>query len=262
MALLHRAEISPSKLELLAGWLPGRPWYAGPAAGEPVRVAAYRFDDPAGEVGIETMLVRIGDSPVYQVPLTYRGAPLADAERWLVGTTRHSVLGPRWVYDACGDPVYAAALATAIRTGVGQAEEYFETDAGREPRPPSMTVAGTGRAVLPVVGAVRQVYDGDPTVIGADTVDLAVARRLSGVGPSGVGPSGVGPSGVGPSGGGPSDVGIPGAGLPGAGLSGVGLPGGGLSDVGLSGGGSEGGTLTGSWPGQSTPLPLARVLPR
>ncbi|GHJ08983.1 hypothetical protein TPA0907_33500 [Micromonospora humidisoli] len=252
MALLHRAEISPSKLELLAGWLPGRPWYAGPAAGEPVRVAAYRFDDPAGEVGIETMLVRIGDSPVYQVPLTYRGAPLADAERWLVGTTRHSVLGPRWVYDACGDPVYAAALATAIRTGVGQAEEYFETDAGREPRPPSMTVAGTGRAVLPVVGAVRQVHDGDPTVIGADTVDLAVARRLSGVGPSGVGPSG----------GGPSDVGIPGAGLPGAGLSGVGLPGGGLSDVGLSGGGSEGGTLTGSWPGQSTPLPLARVLPR
>ncbi|MFJ8690067.1 CG0192-related protein [Micromonospora wenchangensis] len=227
MALLHRAEIRPSKLELLAGWLPGRPWYAGPAVGEPVRVAAYRFDDPAGEVGIETMLVRVGDSPVYQVPLTYRGAPLAGAERWLVGTTRHSVLGPRWVYDACGDPVYAAALATAIRTGVGQAEEYFETDAGREPRPPSMTVAVTGHGPAPVVGAVRQVRDGDPTVIGTDPVDLAVARRFSG--------------------------GVP---------SGDGLSGSSLSGGGLSGGGSDAATLTGSWPGQPTPLPLARLLPR
>ncbi|WP_194822926.1 hypothetical protein [Micromonospora sp. S-DT3-3-22] len=222
MALLHRAEISPSKLELLAGWLPDRPWYAGPAGGEPVRVAGYRFDDPAGEVGIETLLVRVGDAPVYQVPLTYRGAPLAGAERWLVGTTDHSVLGPRWVYDACGDPVYAAALATAIRTGGGQAEEYFETDAGRESRPPSMTIAVTGRVPAPVVGAVRQVRDGDPTVIGTDTVDLAVARRLSGDG----------------------------------------LSGGGLSGGGLSGDGSDAGTLTGSWPGRPTPLPLARVLPR
>ncbi|MGV9976924.1 CG0192-related protein [Micromonospora wenchangensis] len=231
MALLHRAEISPSKLELLAGWLPAQPWYAGPAGGEPVRVAGYRFDDPAGEVGVETLLVRVGDAPVYQVPLTYRGAPLAGAERWLVGTTEHSVLGPRWVYDACGDPVYAAALATAIRTGGGQAEEYFETDAGRESRPPSMTIAVTGSVPVPVVGAVRRVHDGDPTVIGTDTVDLAVARRLSGGDLSGDDPSG-GLSGSDPSGGG------------------------------LSGGRSDAGMLTGSWPGQPTPLPLARVLPR
>ncbi|MEV4771447.1 CG0192-related protein [Micromonospora humida] len=212
MALLHQAEIRPTKLELLAGWLPGRGWYSGPAAGEPVRVAAYRFDDPAGAVGIETILVRVDTGPVHQVPLTYRDAPLADADEWLVGTTHHSVLGPRWVYDGCGDPVYAAALAAAILTGTGQAQEYFEIDGVREIREPSMTVAITGSGGAPAVGAVRQVVDGDPTRIGTDTVDLLVARRL---------------------------------------------PGDGLPD-----GGPAAATLTGRWPGQSTPVPLASVRPR
>ncbi|WFE93716.1 hypothetical protein [Micromonospora sp. WMMD987] len=217
MALLHRAEIRPGKLELLATWLPGRPWYPAPVDGEPARVASYRFDDPAGAVGIETMLVRVGAGPVYQVPLTYRDAPLAGADEWLVGTTRHSVLGPRWVYDACGDPVYAAALAAAIGTGVGQAEEYFEVNGVREVREPSMTVAVQGDVAVPAVGGVRQVTDGEPTRIVADTVDLVVARRLSGDG-----------------------------------LFGKGAP----AD------GSAGATLTGVWPGQPTPLPLARALPR
>ncbi|MEU1754524.1 hypothetical protein ABZ436_17895 [Micromonospora matsumotoense] len=216
MALLHRAEIRPSKLALLAAWLPGRQWYSGPADGEPALVAAYRFDDPAGEVGIETILVRVDAGPVHQVPLTYRDAPLAGADEWLVGTTRHSVLGPRWVYDACGDPVYAAALATAILTGTGQAQEYFETDGVREIREPSMTVAATGSPVAPVVGGLRQVRDGDPTHIGTDTVDLVVARRLPGDGSVG----------------------------------------------GLPDDGPAVATLTGRWPGQSTPMPLARVLPR
>jgi len=125
MALLHQADLTPTKLELLAAWLPTRGWYPGPtgtavlpdsapqASLELTRVAGYRFDDPAGEVGVETILVQAGDGPVVQVPLTYRGAPLSDAEAFLVGTTDHSVLGKRWVYDACGDPVYANVLATA-----------------------------------------------------------------------------------------------------------------------------------------------------
>ncbi|MDQ1651477.1 MAG: hypothetical protein QOI35_677, partial [Cryptosporangiaceae bacterium] len=102
MAVLHRAELKPTKLELLAAWLPGRRWFDGPAAAIE-RVSSFRFDDPAGAVGIETILVRAGDRPVYQVPLTYRDAPLAGADRWLLGTTDHSVLGQRWVYDGCGD---------------------------------------------------------------------------------------------------------------------------------------------------------------
>ncbi|MFE9201688.1 hypothetical protein [Micromonospora sp. NPDC007230] len=179
MALLHRAELRPSKLDLLAAWLPGRPWFAGTTGADATRVATYRFDDPAGEVGIETLLVRVGDGPVLQVPLTYRGAPLPGADAWLVGTTEHSVLGPRWVYDACADPVYPPALAAAVLTGVGPAEEYFEVDGRREVHPPNMTVTGgrAGAGEPPVVGAHREVVDGDPTVIRTGPVELAVIRR-------------------------------------------------------------------------------------
>ncbi|GAB3957323.1 hypothetical protein GCM10027614_72480 [Micromonospora vulcania] len=143
---------------------------------------AYRFDDPAGEVGIETILVGVADGPVHQVPLTYRAAPLDGADDWLVGTTEHSVLGPRWVYDGCADPVYAAALAHAILADAGQAEQYFEVDGRHERRAPSMTITGTGSAdaEVPAIGAVRRVSDEDPTLIVTDSVELVVLRRPGG----------------------------------------------------------------------------------
>ena len=180
MALLHRADLTPTKLELLAGWLFDRPWYQGPPAGEVTRVAAYRFDDPAGAVGLETMLVRVGDGPVLQVPLSYRGAPLEGAEDRLIGTTEHSVLGRRWVYDACGDPVYAAELARVIHAGGTQAEEFFEVDGRRETRQPIMRVSGSGTedAPVPAAGTVRRVLDEDPAVIVTDEVELAVLRGI------------------------------------------------------------------------------------
>lgn len=181
MALLHRAEIRPTKLELLAGWLPGRDWYQGRPGAELVRVAAYRFDDPAGQVGIETMLVSFGDGPVLQVPLTYRDAPLDGADGWLIGTTDHSVLGRRWVYDGCGDPVYAAALADAVLAATGQAEEYFEVDGKRELRAPSMAIASSGDpgTEVPHLGEHRLVVEGEPTRIVTDPVELAVVRCLA-----------------------------------------------------------------------------------
>ncbi|MBX7266965.1 hypothetical protein KIF24_13630 [Micromonospora sp. Llam7] len=179
MALLHRAELHPTKLELLATWLPTRDWYEGEAGTEVVRVAAYRFDDPAGEVGIETLLVRVADGPVYQVPLTYRGAPLPGADDRLVGTMEHSVLGRRWIYDAPGDPAYAAGLAGAVLAGAGQAAEYFEVDGRREARPPSMDIASDAPegGAVPAVGKVHRVVDGDPTVIVTDGAELAVIRK-------------------------------------------------------------------------------------
>src|SRR6185312_16942664 len=119
MALIHKATLDPTKLELLAAWLPGKSWHQA-APGELERVASYRFDDPAGAVGVETLLVRSGDGPVFQVPLTYRAAPLAGADDWLVGTMNHSVLGKRWAYDAVADPVHAQCLAAAIFTNTGQ----------------------------------------------------------------------------------------------------------------------------------------------
>ncbi|MFB9235988.1 hypothetical protein ACFFWC_10595 [Plantactinospora siamensis] len=180
MALLHRAKLHPTKIELLAAWLPGRSWYRGGDAAALVRVAGFRFDDPAGAVGIETMLVGAGDGPIHQVPLTYRDRPLDGGDRWLLGTAEHSVLGRRWVYDGCGDPVYAAALASAIVTGAGQADEYFEIDGRRERREPAM-VLGHDRAEDvggPADGPVRRVLDGDPTLIVMESVELAVVRCL------------------------------------------------------------------------------------
>ncbi|GAA2616417.1 hypothetical protein GCM10010399_54170 [Dactylosporangium fulvum] len=177
MALLHRAELTPSKLELLAGWLPAQGWHGDRDAGALARVAAYRFDDPAGEVGIEAMLVSAGDGAVFQVPLTYRGAPLAAAEAWLIGTTDHSVLGKRWVYDACGDSLYATVLASAILGDTRQAVEYLEVDGQLQQRAASMTVTAPGGPGL-AAGAVRRVVDGDPTLIETDTVTLAVVRAL------------------------------------------------------------------------------------
>lgn len=180
MALLHRAEVRPTKLELLAAWLPGRPWFQGEADVAPERVASYRFDDPAGQVGIETLLVRAGAGPIHQVPLTYRDAPLDGAQGWLVGTMEHSVLGRRWVYDACGDPVYGAALATAVLTGTGQSEEYFEVDGRREVRAPSMAIAADGPRLVavPPVGSIDKVEDGELIRIVCGSVELTVPRRL------------------------------------------------------------------------------------
>ncbi|MEV6305919.1 hypothetical protein AB0M02_41355 [Actinoplanes sp. NPDC051861] len=140
MAILHKAQITPSKLELLRAWLPAQPWYDGPAEPELTRVAAARFDDPDGEVGIETMLVRAGEGPALHVPLTYRAAPLEGGEAFLVGTTQHSVLGERWVYDATGDPVYLAETARVIREGDHQAIEEVEG----VPREPDLKLAGSG----------------------------------------------------------------------------------------------------------------------
>ncbi|MCW6011189.1 hypothetical protein K1W54_42610 [Micromonospora sp. CPCC 205371] len=181
MALIHKATLRPTKLELLAEWLPSRRWYEGKAGAELTRVAGYRFDDPEGEVGIETLLVGDGSELVYQVPLTYRGAPLDGAESFLVGTMEHSVLGNRWMYDATGDPVYAPLLARIVFTGVGHAEELQDVDGQLIRREPSMAVAGSGTpsSDVPAVGSIRRVVDEDPTLIMTDGVELAVVRRLA-----------------------------------------------------------------------------------
>jgi hypothetical protein len=182
VAILHRAELRPTKLELLNAWLPSQPWYAGPSDAPLESVGTYRFDDPAGEVGIETILVRAGDGPIMQVPLTYRGAPLEGGEPWLVGTMEHSVLGPRWAYDACADPIFATALATTIVEGEAGAEQYFEVEGRREPRKATVDVRGSGApGTLPPVGPTERVTcrtEGSTTVIEAGDVELAVRRLL------------------------------------------------------------------------------------
>ena len=117
--IVSTATLSPTKLELVEGWMGGQRWYAGKGQRPRLRLlAAWRLDDPEGEVGIETLVVADegGTEPVvYQVPLTYRGEPLGSADHALVGTTEHSTLGHRWVYDAPHDPVYAAQLLELVQ---------------------------------------------------------------------------------------------------------------------------------------------------
>jgi Maltokinase N-terminal cap domain len=181
MAHLYRADLTPTKLELIAGWAPRQPWFVGDAGAEFTNVSAYRFDDPEGEVGIESILIRAGVGPLLQVPLTYRDAPLAGAESWLIGTSQHSVLGKRWVYDAVGDPAYIAAAATAALTGGSQAEQWIETDGELIFREPNAVVSGSGSSDAVTVAAtdVGTVTTGDEvgaTVIEAGSVRLVVVR--------------------------------------------------------------------------------------
>jgi hypothetical protein len=118
MAVIHHTTLKPTKLELLADWLPTRPWYRG-GPGSPVleKSGGFRLDDPEGEVGIEFMVATDTSTPepvAYLVPLTYRGAPLEGAEHALVGTTEHGVLGTRWAYDGCHDRVLITELLSLI----------------------------------------------------------------------------------------------------------------------------------------------------
>ena len=130
MALLHKATITSGKLDALTAWLPGRSWLDGADVSTLTQVGSYRFDDPAGAVGIETLLVRTADGRLLQLPLSYRSAPLTGAEDALVTTMEHSVLGSRWAYDGCADPVSMHALATAILTGGHEAGLELDTGAG------------------------------------------------------------------------------------------------------------------------------------
>lgn len=176
MALLHAATIRPTKLELVRAWAPTQPWFAGDDRGIEV-IGAYRFDDPDGEVGMETFLVRSADGPILQIPVTYRPAPIAGGDEWLITTMEHSVLGDRWVYDACGDPVYAAALATTILGGGTQADVEREADGVRTPVEPTVRVVGSGdQTDIGTVGLV-DVRDLDAaTLVATSVADIELLR--------------------------------------------------------------------------------------
>ena len=156
------------------------------------------------------MLVRVGDGPTHQVPLTYRGAPLDGGDGWLVGTAEHSVLGRRWVYDARGTP-FTPRCWPARSSRVAARRRSFPRSTGDwNRRESTMSVIGSGGqdVDVPAVDAVRRVVEDDPTLIVTDSVELAVVRRLDG-----------------------------------------------SSRL-------AGATLTGTWSGQPTSLPLAYALPR
>ncbi|MFF3014681.1 1,4-alpha-glucan branching protein [Streptomyces sp. NPDC057939] len=177
MAVIHHTTLTPTKVELLAAWLPSRPWYRGATATpELARAGGFRLDDPEGEVGIEFLVVTDGAdgaAPAYLTPLTYRGAPLDGAEAGLIGTMEHGVLGKRWVYDGAHDPVLVGQLL-ALLAGRAEAQAQSESDA------PDPTVEV--RTVADVPAAAAKVTDGaDSTVLASAQgapVTLTLARVL------------------------------------------------------------------------------------
>ncbi|MGB9377072.1 MAG: hypothetical protein WCB04_06100 [Mycobacteriales bacterium] len=114
MATIHPgATLTPHFRDFLPGWVQGQPWYANRGAPSLRTIGYYRLEDADGRIGIETHLISDGDA-VYQVPLTYRDAPLAAGE--LIATAEHSVLGTRWIYDGCTDPVWLREMLHLVST--------------------------------------------------------------------------------------------------------------------------------------------------
>jgi hypothetical protein len=170
MAVHHPATIVPTKLELLQAWVPQQPWLGDADASTLTKLGSYRFDDPDGEVGIETHLLGTLDGQVLQVPLTYRGAPRSGAEGSLITTMTHTALGDRWIYDGCHDPVYVTALVRTILTGGREADLYAATDAGLVLEPATTHVRGSGSLTstsVPALTAPAVSHNGTTTTIDA-----------------------------------------------------------------------------------------------
>lgn len=141
MGIVHpSSELTPTKAELLEAWLPEQPWWPGEAK-VPAFESNFRLDDPAGEVGLETFLIRVADL-VVQVPLTYRSAPLDGGA--LVGELEHSALGHRWVYDGPSDPVYVAETTRVIREGDSEVTMLQPDGTPIARRPFTAAVRGSG----------------------------------------------------------------------------------------------------------------------
>ncbi len=174
MALLHATNLTPTKLELLSEWMPQQPWFAG---GELEQIGSFRLDDPAGEVGIEGLIMSAGGR-TYHVPMTYRAAPLEGGR--LVGTMLHGVLGERWAYDATSDPTYVGVLAATILTGGRQADLVRElADGSREDVQAVVTVEGSGLLPDPgEIGLVDVRDDGDVTTVVTSIGEVLVRRVI------------------------------------------------------------------------------------
>ncbi len=167
MGKIHAgATLTPPFRDFLPAWVARQDWYAEQGPLRPI--GYFRFEDPAGEVGVETHLLRAGQA-VYQVPLTYRPAPLDGAA--LVTTAEHSVLGTRWIHDATTDPVWRAAVLDLVASnGVSEPSgRGLDAQARGELRCPALPEAVTihldrlvvaGHSDEDVIGVVTGSWDG------------------------------------------------------------------------------------------------------
>lgn len=156
MAVIHETTMNPTKVELLAAWLPSQPWFLG-AGSRPrlVRAGGFRLDDPAGEVGIEFVAGTDNSADhavTYLMPMTYRGEPLPGADAALIGTSEHGVLGKRWIYDGACDLVLITQLVALIQ---GQAEPQAQSVSNTAD--PTVVSRPVGNSALAVTGSTVEV---------------------------------------------------------------------------------------------------------
>lgn len=183
MALFHKATVSPTKAEMLATWVPAQAWCsadpANPGA-EATVIGAFRFDDPEGQVGIETFLVGV-NHVVFHVPITYRPEPLEGAEEALITEMHHTALGTRWVYDGVHDHCYLTMVAAVAMTGQGEALGMVQYDGKWHVAPANVRIQGGGwtdeRASVHGFEPVNA--DGDIATFANERFDLAIYRRPS-----------------------------------------------------------------------------------
>ena len=83
--------------------------------GPVTNIGAFRFVDPNGKVGIETLLGRETDGALLQFPVTYREQRISDTHE--VGTTEHSHLGTRHITKIVADPVAVTEIIRVILEG-------------------------------------------------------------------------------------------------------------------------------------------------
>jgi len=177
MARFHVATSEPTKQELIERWAPSQPW--GPDPGNSLSsLGSFHFDDPEGQVGMETHLIDAGGL-LLQIPLTYRGEPLDDRAATLVGTLEHSVLGTRWVYDGLTDSHFLTVLAGVALTGQGQALGMAHVEQRWFAAPAEVTISGGGwgREPVPIDRLERTAGDDLTPTFSNDRFAMVVHRR-------------------------------------------------------------------------------------
>jgi hypothetical protein len=179
MSIIHRTTLTPTKLELLAEWLPGQPWYRGAGTPSLAKGHGFRLDDPENVVGIEFFVAADGDT-TYHVPMTYRSEPLEGAEEALIGVMQHGVLGERLAYDGAHDPVLVQTLV-ALFNGEVQPQMQSVNDTV------DPTVTATGGPILLDVPAVIADADGGTDVRLHPDLVLRIRRCLADPVPAHVG---------------------------------------------------------------------------
>lgn len=181
MALIYTAQLDPDKNEWIRLALVDR---GEPADVASEKVGSYRFDDPEGEIGVEVMIVRVGERLV-QIPFSYRSAEPAEGQ--VVTTAEHSVLGRRWIVDAATDPQARDILRRGVAGELPQAvlEMHDESGSYLETRQPdvTLTVVGEGSGGeldLPTELDPRATVDGVRALVadGRDFSALPVARLI------------------------------------------------------------------------------------